>query len=45
MHVDLVNGDTLGMTNWAADEEGGTHEIAVDVDSDRFFDEYFQIVS
>ncbi len=40
--VDLTEGKTRGMTSWKPDELG-KHEIAVSVNAERFFQEYFSV--
>ena len=39
--VELAKPKLLGMTRWA--NTGAAHEVAVDVDADRFFREYFGV--
>jgi inosine-uridine nucleoside N-ribohydrolase len=41
--VDIVHEKTMGMTRWKPDQAQGRHEVAVNVDSDRFFKEYFSV--
>lgn len=45
VHVELQSHRLRGMTHWEANDDEGTHEIAVSVDADRFFDHYFETVS
>lgn len=40
VEVELVSSRTLGMTHWKADP-AGKHEVALTVDKERFFNEYF----
>ncbi|MBN1191195.1 MAG: nucleoside hydrolase [Dehalococcoidales bacterium] len=40
--VDLTEGETRGMTCWAPGESG-KHQIAVEVDAQSFFQEYFPV--
>ena len=41
--VELADPDLSGRTLWWPDEERGPHEVAVDVDPDRFFDHFFSV--
>ena len=41
--VDLSESDNRGTTSWTSGTTGGAHEVAVQVDVDRFFDHYFAI--
>lgn len=43
VEIELTNPDMLGKTHWQAGE--GAHEVAVTVDSARFFDHYFAVVT
>ena len=42
VEVDLKDGPLKGRTNWRPDELG-KHEVAVGVDTKRFFEEYFSV--
>ncbi|HHV94516.1 MAG TPA: nucleoside hydrolase [Firmicutes bacterium] len=42
--VELISPDLLGMTMFEPDEEQGRHKVAMQVDPDRFFEEYFRVV-
>jgi purine nucleosidase len=42
IQVELQSERLRGLTYWKADE-AGRHEVALDVDSDKFFDHYFSV--
>jgi purine nucleosidase len=42
--VDLSGGRFLGVTDWLQEETSGKHQIAVDVNVDRFFRHFFGVV-
>jgi purine nucleosidase len=41
--VELNSQRLLGMTHWKKDGANGSHEVALDVDPQRFFDHYFSV--
>jgi purine nucleosidase len=45
--VELISPRLSGFTNWvaSADNQSGAHEVALSVDSARFFDHYFSVFS
>jgi len=42
VEVELASRQALGMTHWQEDPDG-RHEIAIDVDPERFFQRYFEV--
>ena len=40
--IELISPDLMGFCHWQNDPQG-RHEIAVDVNADRFFDRYFDV--
>jgi inosine-uridine nucleoside N-ribohydrolase len=42
--ISLVEGVSFGLTRWSAETAGAPHEIAVGVDSTRFFEHYLSVV-
>jgi purine nucleosidase len=45
VQVDLSSRESAGTTRFTPGEEGGYHEVALQVDPGRFFDHYFSIVA
>lgn len=43
--VELDSKRLSGLTHWSPDGEAGSHEVALGVESDRFFKHYFSIVN
>jgi len=43
VEVELTSSKALGMTYWEPGVQGGKHNIAVDVNVDRFLDHYFSV--
>jgi len=43
VEVELTSDRLKGMTHWSFNIGDGKHEVAVDVDRDRFFDHYFSV--
>ncbi|MCM8901769.1 nucleoside hydrolase [Caldicoprobacter algeriensis] len=43
VEVELASDRLKGMTHWSLDVDHGNHEVAVDVDRDRFFEHYFSV--
>jgi inosine-uridine nucleoside N-ribohydrolase len=43
VNVELISQPLAGFTHWRGSEHGGPHEVAVDVDTDRFFEHYFSV--
>ncbi len=41
--IELASERMQGLTYWEADEAAGRHEVALAVDSDRFFEHYFSV--
>jgi purine nucleosidase len=41
--VELTSPQALGMTYWDPDSAPGPHEVALEVDRDRFFAHYFSV--
>ena len=44
VEVDLHEGKDRGRTIWTAGQDAGPHEVALNVDAERFFQHYFQVV-
>lgn len=44
VEVELASEKLKGMTHWTPDEVTGRHEVALDVDAERFFEHYFAVV-
>jgi purine nucleosidase len=44
VETELLSPRTMGMTHWTADPNG-KHEVALSVDKEQFFAEYFNIVA
>jgi inosine-uridine nucleoside N-ribohydrolase len=42
VEVELASERVKGMTLWKA-EEGGRHEVALEVEPERFFERYFEV--
>lgn len=42
VEVEMASKRLLGMTHWTS-EPGGKHEVALEVDAPKFFDEYFSV--
>jgi inosine-uridine nucleoside N-ribohydrolase len=42
--IELADQDTLGLTHWALASPEPRHEVAIDVDSARFFEHYFSVL-
>lgn len=45
IEVELISEKVKGMTHWTKDEQQGRHQVALKVDSERFFSHYFSIVN
>lgn len=45
IEVELTSQRLLGMTHWTPDNANGTHEVALRVSSQRFFDRYFSTIT
>jgi inosine-uridine nucleoside N-ribohydrolase len=45
VEVELASDRLRGMTHWSWEPDKGKHEIAVEVDSERFFKHYFSVFS
>jgi len=43
VEVELTSNRVKGMTHWNLDVERGSHEVAIEVDRDRFFEHYFSV--
>ncbi|MEO8396468.1 MAG: nucleoside hydrolase, partial [Chloroflexota bacterium] len=43
VEVELASQRMLGMTQWTKDTANSPHEVALDVDPQRFFDHYFSV--
>ncbi|HIC88983.1 MAG TPA: nucleoside hydrolase [Anaerolineae bacterium] len=43
VEVELTDQNLIGMTRWTADPLQGRHEVALQVDPDRFFDHFFAV--
>ena len=43
VEVELASERLQGLTHWTPDEREGTHEVALEVDADRFFEHYFSV--
>jgi len=41
--VEIVSPKSFGFTYWRPDQENGVHEVALKVDSNKFFEEYFSV--
>lgn len=41
--VELIDPETAGMTHWDTEAPSPRHEVAVDVDCDRFFEHFFGV--
>lgn len=41
--VELDNKEKMGLTHWHPGEEGGNHLVAVDVNKEKFFEEYLSV--
>ena len=41
--VELASKQLLGLTHWQPDATDGQHQVALKVDSQRFFDHYFSV--
>jgi len=42
--IELVSSKLCGMTHWAPNEVDGRHDVALQVDRDRFLEHYFSVV-
>jgi purine nucleosidase len=42
--VELLSDKSKGLTYWQPDRENGAHEVALEVDRDRFVEHYFSVV-
>jgi purine nucleosidase len=45
VEVEMESPRLAGLTHWKADPQDGPHEMAVSVDKDAFFEEYFSVFS
>lgn len=45
VEVELLSGQSKGMLYWAPGKEKGSHEVALEVDRDRFVEHYFSVVN
>ena len=45
VEVELLSRQVMGMTHWTPDANAGKHRVASDVNVDRFFEHYFDVVS
>ena len=43
MEVELTSPRLLGMTHWDPNAKEPRHEVAMEVDPDAFFEEYFSV--
>jgi inosine-uridine nucleoside N-ribohydrolase len=43
--IELVDEKLLGQTKWQPNAESGAHEVALQVDAQRFFDHYFGVTA
>jgi len=43
VEVELTSDRLAGLTYWEPNRDGGTHEVALEVDAERFFDHYFSV--
>jgi purine nucleosidase len=43
--IEIHKGDLMGATYWKQDDENGVHEVALEVNRDRFFEHYFSVVN
>ena len=41
--IELDNPELLGVTHWSPDPAGGRHHAAINVNADKFFEEYFSV--
>ena len=41
--IELDDREQLGVTHWSPDPAGGRHQAAMDVNPDKFFEEYFSV--
>lgn len=45
VEVELLSRQVAGMTHWTLDHDSAPHQIAVDVDAERFLTDFFDVVS
>ena len=43
VQIELGDEAALGLTHWTPQASGGQHEIALEVDPDRFFEHFFSV--